>query len=522
MTPVRIFQPVWFILILALVPQGLVFPLPASEKLNGQKSSVGIWERPCYERAKQYAEQGSVDEAIPGLKKITGLYPDNLEAHAYLGWAYSQKGFIAEAVEEFQKVMNLNPNLQREPFGYPMAKEVPFEVKEFTEIFEDMIDWVDGFPGAHTVLGSCYVQLGRLGDALNEYTRVVNLEHRHGKRNAIVGGKETISVIDQAINEFEDIIRVKPDCGEAYMKLACAHAEKGELDLAIADMKKVISLDPGRVEAYVFMGCFYAKKGMMDDALNELRKANKNREELLETLLAETERCINNGIFDKAIAAAQDALSVSSKNKKAYWLLATAYSKNNEPEKAMETCKKMIDRYPDDIEAQVFLGWIYVQCDLIKEAKELIERAIPREPDSRGILALMAFLYASENQLNEAVEMCNMVVHTISEKNDRIHDYGWVKGKVPSMEQKFREVLDVLETKSDYPEAYLCLGWLYSRDGKHEQAIAAFKKVLELTPDSYNVHVYLGNAYVQKGQIKDALNEYAKALDVPSGSQFQK
>ncbi len=522
MTRVRVSRSMGFILLLALVVQGLIFSLHASEKLNGQKSPVGIWEKPCYEQAKQYVEKGSIDKAIPGLKKIAGLYPDNLEVHAYLGWAYSQKGFISDAVEEFQKVLEINPNLQREPFGYPMTTDVPSVVKEFTENFEDLIDWVDELSGAHAVLGLCYVQQGRLGDALNEYKRVLNLEHSYGKRDAILGGKEIISVIDQAIKEYEDVLRLKPDCGEAYIKLACAHAEKGELDMAIADMKKVISLEPRRVEAYVFLGCFYAKKEMLDDALHELREAKKIREAILEKLLAETERCINNGIFDKAISAAQDALSVSSKNKKAYWLLATAYSKNDETEKAIELCREIIGMYPDDIEAYVFLGWIYIQCDLIEEAKYLIERAICREPDNAEILALMAFLYASENQVNEAVAMCNMAVNKISGKNDRVNDYGWVRGKVSSIEQKFREVLDVLEIKSDYPEAYLCLGWLYSKDGEHEQAITAFKKVLELTPDSYKAHVYLGNAYVQKGRIKDALNEYTKALGVLSGNQFLK
>ena len=91
-----------------------------------------------------------------------------------------------------------------------------------------------------------------------------------------------------------------------------------------------------------------------------------------------------------------------------------------------------------------------------------------------------------------------------------------MRGNVLSIEQKLREVIDVLKMKPDYTEAYLCLGWLHSKNGEIEKAISAFKKAIELMPDSHNVHLYLGNVYVQKGEIKDALGEYNKVWEILS------
>lgn len=509
-----------FISLIALVIQGLFFSLNASEELNGKKSSLSIWEKPRYEQAKQYVEKGLTDRAIPVLEKMAVLYPDNAELHAYLGWAYSQKGLIPDAVKEFQKVMQIDPRLQRVPFDYPLVKDIPAVVKEFTENFEDLIGLIDGFPGAHAVLGSCYVQQGRLGNALNEYKKVLNLEHGYNKRESNIDGKETISVIDQAIHEYEEALRLKPDYVEAYIKLACAHAGKGMLDMAIADMKKAISVEHDRMELRIYLGCFYAVKGMFSEALTELREAKKARDCIFENLITDGERYINDGVFDRAIAVAREAIKVYPGNKKAYWLLATAYGKNAETDKAIEICREIISLYPDDIHAYVFLGWIYVQCDLIEEAKGLAEWAILREPGNAEMRALMAFLYASHDLLNEAIAVCNMITES-SENNDMIKSYGWIKGGVPSIEQKFREVMDVLEIKSDYTEAYLCLGWLHSKNGEHEKAVAAFKKAAELTPDSYNTHRYLGNLYVQSGKIKEALDEYYKALNMQSGVALQ-
>src|SRR3990167_8418209 len=50
------------------------------------------------------------------------------------------------------------------------------------------------------------------------------------RKGFIANGKKAISTIDQAIREYEDVLREMPDCVEAYLKLACAHAEKGILD----------------------------------------------------------------------------------------------------------------------------------------------------------------------------------------------------------------------------------------------------------------------------------------------------
>ncbi|MEK7750127.1 MAG: hypothetical protein AAB277_04055, partial [Planctomycetota bacterium] len=131
-----------FTLTIALVVQGLFFSVNASEDVKAKISSGtereealisaslsnensqgspfskgGIYSSPLLvkeragglgdeksqtKQARQYAERGLVDLAIPELQKTIELYPDDIEAHAYLGWAYSQKGLIPDAVRELQ------------------------------------------------------------------------------------------------------------------------------------------------------------------------------------------------------------------------------------------------------------------------------------------------------------------------------------------------------------------------------------------------------------------------------------
>ncbi|HHT9114223.1 MAG: tetratricopeptide repeat protein [Planctomycetes bacterium] len=502
------------VLTIALVVQGLFFSVDGAEDLK-VKASFAVEEKSCLEQARRYAERGLIDLAIPELQKMTELYPDDIEARAYLGWVYSQKGLISDAVWEFQKVLEMNPELQKVPFDYPMAKGLPATVKEFTVSFEEVIDVISEFPVAYEVLGLCYVLQGRLGDALNEYKKVLALESCFVRKGFIANGKKAISPIDQAIREYEDVLWAKPDCVEAYLKLACAHAEKGTLDAAIENMKKVISVEPDQLEAHVYLGCFYAKKWMLDEAIKELGEAKQLRDRIIEKLVTEAERFIRDCKFDKAIAVAREIIKIDSRNKKAHWLLAMAYGKKGEMDEAVNVCKEIMGLYPDDIHAYTLLGWIYAQRDLFKEAMDAAGQAVRIAPENADIRALMAFLSASQNQIHEAVATCNVVNNKASGGNVPA-DYGWVKGNVASIEQKLREVIDVLKMKPDYTEAYLCLGWLHSKNGDIEKAIPAFRKAIELMPDSHDAYLYLGNLYVQKGEIQDALDEYNKACEILS------
>ena len=208
---------------IALVVQGLFFSVEGAEDLK-VKTSFAVEERLRLEQARKYAERGLVDLAIPELQKTIALYPTDIEAHAYLGWAYSQKGLISDAVRELQKVLEMNPDLQKMPFDYPISKVIPSSVHKFTKSFEGMIDLVNGFSGAHEILGLCYVLQGRLGNALNEYKKVLELESCLVRNGFAADCKKTISRIDQALREYEDDLRERPDYVEAYLKLACTYA----------------------------------------------------------------------------------------------------------------------------------------------------------------------------------------------------------------------------------------------------------------------------------------------------------
>ncbi|MCF6159418.1 MAG: tetratricopeptide repeat protein [wastewater metagenome] len=560
--------------IITLAQQGLFFSVSAPENkkagesdtfsLSGGNEGEFVTEKTKHEQIRYYIEMGLIDLAVPELKRIIEAVPDAREAHAYLAWAYSQKGMVPEAVKELHKVLDMNPDLRKTTFEYPMLNNTLAVTKEFSTHFAGLIYLIDDFSPAHEVLGLCYMMQGKLGDALDEYKKVLKLSPDRGKGDRMVYGRKLVPAVDQAIREYEEVLMIQPDYTDAYIKLACARAVKGMTDQSIGDIKKALSIEPDRIEAHIYLGCFYAKKWMMDEALKELTEAKRIREHILEDLYTEVTRSIQHGMFEKAISFSRDILAVAPDNKRAYFFLATAYSKNNQTDKAIGVCKKIIHLYPDDIRAYIFLGWIYIQCNMFEEAMDTGNRAALIEPDNPELRAFTAFLSASQNQIHQAVADCIAMVHEVSAEYT-MEDYGWIKGNVPSIGQKLREVTDVLRLKPDYGKGYVCLGWLYSKNGESEKAVDSYRKAIALLSDVYDsklpsgsagsnfpsfmssngenmtyhkdnsqlnevgimnhpgedlcdllscTHVHLGNVYIQRGQIHDALNEYNRALGV--------
>ena len=515
-------------------PAVISVPIPENDKRSQSPGGLLFYKEnrscpekdPCFEHAQYYTECGLVDLAIPDLKKTIERYPNDSKAHAYLGYTYSQKGLVADAANEFQKAISINPALQKETFDFPMAKNSPPLLKEFIMHFKDIAPIIDAFSAAHETLGACYTIEGRLGDALNEYEKVLKLEPGYGGRDSKISEKRTFGAIDQAIVEYEEAIELRPDFLDSYIKLAHAHVQKGLIDLAIADAKKAISVKPEHLELHVYLSCFYAKKWMFEEALAELAEAKKIRDTVFEKLITEGKHHLQNHRYNEAIPTIQDAIKIFPKNKHAHLLLATAYCRDDKTEEAITKCKHIIALNPDDSQAYALLGWIYAQCDRIGEAVDIARQAIGIKPDSVEIQLLMAFLCASQNQLQKAIETCRTALDAQSSHQNAASDYSWIKGNTPSIEQKFREVVDVLQTNPNYREAYLCLGWLHSKNGEPEKSLAAYRKVFELTSNSqlapknpsdiilYTAYLHLGNVYAQKGEAAEALSAYNRALEM--------
>ena len=78
---------------------------------------------------------------------------------------------------------------------------------------------------------------------------------------------------DQALNEFNQALKLKPNDASLYDYRGVAYRTKGQNDLAMADFNKAIQLDPKFARAYRDRAMVYFDLSNYDKSVEDLDKA---------------------------------------------------------------------------------------------------------------------------------------------------------------------------------------------------------------------------------------------------------
>ena len=128
-----------------------------------------------------------------------------------LGLALSSKGQAHEAVEQFQKAVDINPN----------------------------------FAVGHYNLGNALTQSGRLDEAIAQYQMAfkINPEYAEAHNNLGSALLQKGQVVE-AIQQYEMALNINPNYAEAYGNLGFILFQNGQLDDAIAQFQEALRLNP--------------------------------------------------------------------------------------------------------------------------------------------------------------------------------------------------------------------------------------------------------------------------------------
>jgi tetratricopeptide (TPR) repeat protein len=138
-----------------------------------------------------FSQKGQVDEAIAQLQKALEINPNDAEAHNNLGKAFVQKGQADEAMVQYQKALEIDPSIAEARYN----------------------------------LGNALLRKGSVDEAMVQYQKALeinpNVAETHSNLGAALLQK---GQVDEAIAQFQEALRLKPDYGDAQSNLAKAQA----------------------------------------------------------------------------------------------------------------------------------------------------------------------------------------------------------------------------------------------------------------------------------------------------------
>jgi tetratricopeptide (TPR) repeat protein len=156
---------------------------------------------------------------------------------------------------------------------------------------------------------------------------------------------------DEAIRQYEEAIRLKPDYAEPHNNLGLALAKRGQLDEAIRQYQEALRLNPDYATAHNNLGIALGKKGQMDEAIRQYREAIRLRPDFPDAHYNLGNALYNKGRTDEAIRQYQEAIRLKPDDAEAHNNLGAALELKGQMDEAIGQYQEAIRLKADYAEA---------------------------------------------------------------------------------------------------------------------------------------------------------------------------
>jgi len=232
----------------------------------------------------------------------------NFLAYNNLGFYLSHLGKPAEAMENYEKALEINPAYEDalNNMGYALAgqkkplKAIPFyeaalrvrpnhvevhnnlgnaladlgevdkAIAQYRIVLAQQPDHVD----AHNNLGIALAMRGQLDEGISHFQEAIRHKPNDASAHSNLGNALAAQhKFKDAIKEYEECLRIKPDDAQAHNNLGNVLAEQGLLTESIAHYQQALHLNADNPEAHCNLGMALAREGRRPEAVKHFAEA---------------------------------------------------------------------------------------------------------------------------------------------------------------------------------------------------------------------------------------------------------
>ncbi len=202
--------------------------------------------------------------------------PDCPMAHNNLGGYLYSQGRIEEAMEHYQKALQINPNNPEGLTGLGVTLGAKGRFDEEIEAYRKAIQINPDFYAAWYNLGIALAAQGRLDEAIKTDYKAIQINPNDFKVLYNLGiALANKGRLDEAIEAYRQAIQLNPNYSDALDNLGNALAAKGRLDETIENYRQAIQSNPNRPETFFHLGMTLGQLGRAREAVAQYREALK-------------------------------------------------------------------------------------------------------------------------------------------------------------------------------------------------------------------------------------------------------
>jgi protein O-mannosyl-transferase len=271
----------------------------------------------------------------------------NFMAHDGLGQQLANRGRLDEAIDQFQKGLNIIPGYPEIETNLIIALTKKGRTDEAIPHLQTLVKKVPNDPQAHYNLGNALLKKGDSQGAIAAYEKALSIQVRYPDAHYNLGiALDRDSRIDEAIVHYREAVKEEPNYAQAYHRLGDDLLRRARVDDAIAAYEQALKNRPKYPEVENNIGLALLQKDRPSEAIVHWQNALAVRPDSVDSmnniawiLATFPDSLIRNS--KQALALAERANQLSGDNKPAILrTLAAAYGENGRFTEARVTAER--------------------------------------------------------------------------------------------------------------------------------------------------------------------------------------
>jgi tetratricopeptide (TPR) repeat protein len=448
--------------------------------------------------------------AVSGLAQTQGQTNDRAQAYYHFsrGRLLDDQGQSSQAIDEFKKALELDPNnsliyseMAESYVRNNRAREAVDNATKAIQLDRDNIE-------AHKLLSTIYLQMISRSNAQQP---------------------PTLETINNAVHEFEEIVRIDPTERQSFLMLGRLYQIKGDRDKATEIYKQFLGIEPGNEDGVTALAKLHMDAGNYKEAVDLLEQFIAQRPDSDGALQTLGEAYSELQEYSKAADAYKRAAEISPDDIEIKKEEAQSLYMADKLDDASKLYEDLAKAAPDDGLSLLRLGQIYRRQGKYDAARQYLQKAAQSFPDSIDVQFNIVILDHDEGRLEDALKRANEILKKTEKTNGRYSEaekqsrriflinqgmLNQTLGNYDAAVKTFLDIKSLTNEKDGRIDALVVETYRMARN--LDKALQYSEQSLSNNPDNRQLQMVHADVIAEKGRVDEgikALQQLQKGND---------
>jgi tetratricopeptide (TPR) repeat protein len=190
-----------------------------------------------------------------------------------------------------------------------------------------------------------------------------------------------------------------------------------------------------------------------------------------------------------------------------YFELSRILATKKQFSEAVEYSKEAVSRDPDNLWYKIYLAELQQILGNYKDAIRLYDEIIEKDPGNMDYYYQLAALYLSADEYVKAVETYDRIEKKIGITEDISLQKERIYLGIKENAKAEKEIEALVNSFPDEPRYLAILAELYLSNGKQDKALETYKKIADVDPNNPYIHMSMADYYRKTGNKEKAFEE---------------